>query len=389
MKTLRTAVIGAGGGRGSGWCQRVKKNSNINGTNLELVAGCDLRETPLKATTNKYNIKAYLDYNEMFEKEDLDLVIIATPHYVHAPQSITAAEHGVHVLTEKIMCINLEQADAMKSAVDKNDIKLAVGFQKRFDKNMLILKNLVASGDLGQIFQVNMNVHWWRTEDYYLNSTPVPDNEDELWEGWRGHWPTEGAGALSNQMIHFLDLFQWFAPGNLKECMAMSKINKHTLVETDDNTNAVIGFDDGSMGNIQAGVAYEYGKQDRFEIYGTEGAIIYQNHGLKKFLGLPTKFKDMRKASVKATKKLSSYADNYARDQSKQVLVNLVDAIVQDDSSIISVDVEEGRKSVELMRAMLVSEKKGGKITVPFDDKGDFPELQRNYSDPKYADLAE
>ena len=388
MPELKAAVIGAGGGRGRGWLRKLKSYRKIKGYDINVVAACDRLEKPLQQSANLFKVTPYLDYHKMFEKEDLDLVIIATPHYIHAPMSIAAAEHDVNVLVEKIMCINLEQADAMRTAVEKSGIKLAVGFQHRFDKKYNIIKDVIESGDIGDVFQVNMNYHWWRTENYYLNSTPVPENEDDdIWEGWRGHWKTEGAGALSNQMIHFMDLFQWFAPGDLQNVMAMSRVSKHTLTETDDNTNAICDFSKGAMGNLQAGVAYQYGKLERFEVYGTDGALIFQNRGLKRFLGIPTHWVDMRKKSLKAKKRLSSYGGKLTLNSNKMLVKNLVEAIKEDDSSIISCDVEEGRKSVELMRAILLSEKEERKITVPFEDQGEFPDLKHTYVDPKFEEF--
>ena len=154
----------------------------------------------------------------MMDKEKLDLVINATPHYMHAPIVIAAAEDGLNILSEKPTCINLKQADAMIEAVDRTKIKCAIGFQHRFDPIYVALKNAITSGDLGEIYQMNMMFHWYRNENYYLNSSPVPENKDSLWEGWRGHWRTEGAGALANQIIHFMDLFQWFSPSPIQDC---------------------------------------------------------------------------------------------------------------------------------------------------------------------------
>ena len=149
------------------------------------------------------------------------------------------------------MCINLKQADEMRAAVEKYKIKLAVGFQQRFNPLYVGLKNAIQSGDLGEIFQINMLFHWWRKEDYYLNSSPVPENANEDWEGWRGHWKTEGAGALANQMVHYLDVFQWLSPSPIQAVTATSRVSKHTFVETDDNTNVIVEFQNGSMGLIQ------------------------------------------------------------------------------------------------------------------------------------------
>jgi UDP-N-acetyl-2-amino-2-deoxyglucuronate dehydrogenase len=383
---LKFGVIGVGG-QGNGWCRRVNSWPSLAGADIKLVAVCDRDENLAKRMGEKYKAVAYTDYKEMLEKAGLDAVIIATPHFVHAPMAIAAAEKGVNVLTEKIMCINLEQADAMKAAVDKYGIKLAVGFQRRFDRSFTTMKNLVKSGDLGKVFQINMIFHWWRTEEYYLNSSPVEENEDEEWEGWREHWKTEGGGALANQIVHHMDLFQWVAPSKPIAVMAASRVAKHTFVETDDNTNIIIEFEDGSMGLLQAGVAYQHYQQEEFYVYGTEGTYMNRK-GNKGAFGIPKKDQLFIKRSSKKGKAiLKKHTPGISFNDSKKLLENFVESIVKDDASIISVDVNEGRKTVELLRAILLSQKTGKRIELPLKDSGEYPELLHTYVDEKFKDM--
>ncbi len=378
MADFRIGVVGGAGGQGKSWIKRFTSWKHLKGKNLKVVAVCDRNELGLAKVAKTYNLTPYTDYIEMYEKEKLDVVVIATPHYLHAPMSIAAAEHGINVLVEKVMCIDLKQADAMKAAVEKAGIKLAVGFQKRYDPKYVIMRNAVRSGDLGDIYQINCITHWWRTEKYYLNSSPAEINKDEDWEGWRGHWKSEGAGALANQMIHFIDAFQWIAPSPIKSIMAAGRIAKHEYVETDDNTNAIVEFEDGSMGLLQLGVAYERNRKEDFAIYGTKGNLTSAKNIRGKW-GRPKLFEDQRNPLVKSVKPLISYA-NTKFNGSKSLFANLMEAIEKDDASIISVGVDEGRKSVELMRGMLLSAKSGKKITFPFDDPaGEYPDLLRTY----------
>jgi predicted dehydrogenase len=322
----------------------------------------------------------------MYDKEKPDIVIIGTPHFLHAPMAIAAAERNINVLTEKPMCINLKQADAMAAAVEKSKIKLAVGFQHRFNPIYVAMKRLIDSGDLGDIFQMNMMFHWWRNEKYYLNSSPVPENKDEDWEGWRGHWKTEGAGALANQIVHFMDVFQWLSPSRPKSIMAASRVSKHTLVETDDNTNAIVEFENGSMGFIQAGVAYEFGREEEYRIYGTKGAIIRANN-LKGPLGIPKFYEDLRPKVMKAKRSMLSLMPK-SFDFSKALFTNFLQAILKDDPKSISVDVHEGRKSIEIMRGIILSQKYEKKIAIPFEDTPtDFPKLLHTYVDPEFKDM--
>jgi predicted dehydrogenase len=384
MANLRFGVIGAAQGRARGWARDIKKWKAIGDTTLELAAICDINGDAIKRAAESMQCNAYTDYREMYEKEKLDAVIVGTPHYLHAPMTIAAAEHGINVLTEKPMCINLKQADDMKAAIEKAKIKCAVGFQHHYNPIYVGLKKVIESGDLGDIFQMNMIFHWWRKEDYFLNSSPVPENKDGDWEGWRGHWATEGASAIANQMVHFMDIFLWLSPSPLQSVMAASRTAKHEFIETDDNTNAVLEFKNGSMGLVQAGVAYEHDKEESYAIYGTKGAVIRRN-GMKGFLGIPKIYEDHRSAALRKLKPMIKYMSLKAADPTKLMFQNFVESIVKDDASIISVDVNSGRKSIELMRGILMSQKYGKKITIPFEDKPEeFPDLPHTFKDPRF-----
>ncbi len=381
MAIYKCAVIGGGGGRGHGWAARIKRWPKGDAHQLQLVAVADISEISLNRAVEKFGCKGYKDYVEMLDKEKPDLVVVATPHYVHAPMAIAAAERGINVFCEKPMCINLKQADEMRAAVEKYKIKLAVGFQHRFNPVYLALRNVVRSGDIGDVFQVNALYHWWRREDYYLNSTPVPENKELDWEGWKGHWYTEGGGALANQIMHHMDLFQWISPSPVQSVIASSKVAKHTYVETDDNTNVIVEFQNGSMGLIQAGVAYQHDRDDVFGVYGTEGAVVHRKNN-KGLFGIPRLFEDYRKKEVKARKRMLSYVPSLKLNLNKAVLDNLLDAVANDDAKRISVDVVEGRKSIELLRAIVLSQHHGKKITFPFeDDPAAYPTLQHTYQD--------
>ncbi len=373
-------MIGGAGGRGSGWAREMKQWKSLLGHSIELVAICDISDLALKSKAEKLNVKGYKDYNDMLDKEKLDFVINATPHYMHAPIMIAAAEHGAHVLTEKPMCINLKQADEMKAAVEKNKIICAVGFQHRFNPIYRGIKNAIDAGDLGFVFQINMIFHWFRTEDYYLNSSPVPENVDTDWEGWRGHWKTEGAGALANQIIHFMDQFLWFSPSPVQSVMAASRIARHEIVETDDNTNVIVEFQNGSMGLCQLGVAYKQGKREDFAIYGTEGALE-TGRGMKGILGIPKFYNDMRKGSAKVAHSMIERMGTKSVQLNKALFCNFFEAIIKDDPKMIRVDVNEGRKSVEFMRGILLSIKDGKKVAFPFDDSFSAPNLTRTFTE--------
>ena len=197
MAKLKFGVIGAAGGQGGGWASKIAGWGKTEVFDLELVAVCDINKIGIEKKAQELGCAAYTDYEKMYKEAKLDAVVIATPHFLHAPQAIAAAENDINILVEKPMCITLQQADAMRKAVKMNDVKLAVGFQHRFNPSFLGLKNAIESGDLGFIYQLNCFFRHWRTDLYYETSSQVKDPNSGKEHGWRGHWATEGAGALA------------------------------------------------------------------------------------------------------------------------------------------------------------------------------------------------
>ena len=112
MAKYRAALIGCGG-KG-----RDHTNTLIKNELVDLVAFCDIREEALQVYQEMYGVSAlYTDYQEMFERENLDLVVISTQAPQHHATTLAAAAHGCHVLCEKPMAVTLEEADEMVAGV--------------------------------------------------------------------------------------------------------------------------------------------------------------------------------------------------------------------------------------------------------------------------------
>ena len=191
MKQFRVGIIG---------CGNIFPMHAIPVTaqeNAELVAVCDVKEDRARAKAEEFNCAYYLDYQEMIDQENLDVVHICTPHYLHAPMAIYAAKKGVHVLTEKPMAIKLEDAKAMIAAAEKNDVVLGVIFQNRYNPGSKLIKKALDSGELGGVISCKLSVTWQRTDEYYSQSD------------WKGTWDKEGGGVVIDQAIHTLDLARW------------------------------------------------------------------------------------------------------------------------------------------------------------------------------------
>ena len=152
----------------------------------QLAAICDIDESAAKraadAASGGGRPTPYRHYQEMLSREQLDVVCIATPHYLHAPMTIAALEAGAHVLCEKPIAISVSEADRMIEAARKAGKQFAVGHQGRFSPSAVAAKRLVGpEGETGELVRVAWLSGGIRTQAYY-------DSGD-----WRGTWSEEGA----------------------------------------------------------------------------------------------------------------------------------------------------------------------------------------------------
>ena len=150
-KKLRVGIIGTGG------IAHPHMAAYLKFSDVEVVAGCDLVPGKAEAFFNEFGVSGihtYTDYTEMLDKEALDAVSICTYNRQHACCAIAALEHGVNVLLEKPFTVTIEEAADIIKAEKKSGKILSIGFQPRFDANMQMIKKIVESGELGDIYYI-------------------------------------------------------------------------------------------------------------------------------------------------------------------------------------------------------------------------------------------
>ncbi|MCD6357528.1 MAG: Gfo/Idh/MocA family oxidoreductase, partial [Thermoproteales archaeon] len=119
---------------------------------MELVAMCDVNEPRAREIASRYGVRRYYtDYREMLEREELDLVSVATPDFLHYEPTITAIDAGVNVLVEKPLATKLEEAEEMVRRARRRGVKLYVNFSNRFNPPFAALKDSVEKGELGDL----------------------------------------------------------------------------------------------------------------------------------------------------------------------------------------------------------------------------------------------
>lgn len=201
----------------------------------ELVAVCDTNP----ATQHDYpELPFYTDYEEMLEKEKLDVVHICLPHDLHAPIAEKCIARGVHVFLEKPVSLTYEEGKNLATVASSSDYKVGVCFQNRYNRTtealVDILKNRPVS-EIGEIRAVKGIVAWFRPESYYQA------------QPWRGEIDRAGGGTIINQSIHTLDLMHLFA-GEIESCKGKILNLMDYDIEVEDTAVANYAFEKGRSG---------------------------------------------------------------------------------------------------------------------------------------------
>lgn len=194
VRKIKSAIVGCGS------VAQVHAKSIEKSEDAYIVAVADCVVEKADKMAAEYRAKAYSNLEEMLEKEEIDVLHICTPHYLHTPMAISALKKGIHVFMEKPPVINFTQWEQLKKEVKdaEGKVKLGVCFQNRYNNSVCYVKEHLEKGDYGKILGARAFVTWCREEKYYTES------------GWRGALCTEGGGVLINQSIHTLDLLQYF-----------------------------------------------------------------------------------------------------------------------------------------------------------------------------------
>lgn len=192
-KKMRVGIIG------TGWIAEAHIEAYKRQPDVEIVAAADLIPGKAAAFMKRFGVEGvktdYASHKEMIDDKslNLDAVSICTYNRQHAIPAIYALENGINVLLEKPMCVTIEEAAEIVRAEKKSGKVLSIGFQPRFDPNMQMIKKIVQSGELGQIYYVQTGGGRRRGIPTPFGTTFIEDK-------------TAGLGALADIGCYSLDL---------------------------------------------------------------------------------------------------------------------------------------------------------------------------------------
>lgn len=205
---------------------------------------------------------------ELLASRDVDAVLISTPHHLHAPLAIQAAEAGKHVVVEKPMATTVRDCDRMIETARRSGVALSVCYCQRYDPRVQQARLLLDRGLLGEIHGTRIVFGQYRSSEYWtrgLTGRVVSD--------WRSRRETAGGGVLIMNACHILDYMGWLTGSPVVEVMALTG-NLSRLAEVEDSVSMVYRYATGARGTLEATTGLIGPGTYEQSLHGVKGQLV-------------------------------------------------------------------------------------------------------------------
>jgi predicted dehydrogenase len=320
---------------------------------LTINALCDIDITKAKKLAEDFNldsdIKFYIDYKQMIELEEIDLIGIATESGNHASIALYCIDKRINIIIEKPIALSLKDADLIIEKSKRNNVKVSACHQNRFNKSVQKIREAVESNRFGKLMYGTAHIRWNRGKDYY---TQAP---------WRGTWEQDG-GALMNQCIHNIDLLRWMMGDEITEVVGMTDNLIHGFIDAEDLGMALVKFANGSYGIIEGTTnIYPKNLEETLYIFGEKGTI--KAGGKSVNLIEEWEFADNLDNPKEVKVKYNENPPNVYGFGHKPLYADVIDAIKNDKEPYVNA--VDGRNALELVLAIYKSAAEGRSIKLP------------------------
>lgn len=341
-------------------CGRIATNhvKAVQNNGLEFVAACDVVLENIEILLKKHDlqdeesINRYADYKVMIEKHpELELIAIATPSGNHAEIALYCIDHGINVIIEKPMAMNMADADEIVRRSKEKGVKVCACHQNRFNIAVQKTRKAIENGRFGKMSHGSIHVRWNRNKDYY---TQAP---------WRGTWEEDG-GCLMNQCIHGIDLLRWMLGNDVDTVYGVTRQQQHHYLEAEDVGMAVVTFKNGAVATIEGTTnVYPQNLEETMYLFGENGTVKI---GGKSTNNLDIwDFADETEAD-KENKGLEEPTSNVYGNGHTSLYADVIDSIKNDRSPYI--DAVAGRNALEMILSIYKSMQTGQPVKLPLTD---------------------
>ena len=347
MKTVRVGILG------SQFVSTIHAESLKTLPNVEVVAVASQSEEHAREFAKTHDIPhAFTDYHRILEMNEVDMISLGIPNHLHQQVTIDAAAAGKHIVCEKPLCLNLQEADGMIAACGKAGVKLMYAEQICFAPKYVRLKQLLDEGALG--------------EPTLIKQSEKHDgpHADHFWDVRRS-----GGGVTMDMGCHAIEFFRWLMGKDenpIKSVYAQMNTSVHAdKTVGEDNALIVLEFQSGCVALAEESWSKQGGMDDRAEVQGTKG-VAYAD--LLRGNSIPTYSADgygyaVEKAGSTKGWSFAIYEElwNYGFPQE---FAHFIDCVRNDKRP--SETGEDARKVLEVVFAAYESARTGQKVMLPF-----------------------
>ena len=292
-----------------------------------------------------YGICQFDSMEAMLSSDEVDVVCICLPSGLHYGTMQECIRYGKHVIVEKPMTFTTGQADEIIAMADAAGVQVTVISQLRYSQAVSTLKDALQQGYFGKPVTFDIYMKYYRDPEYYSSSS------------WKGTLEMDGGGALMNQGVHGVDLLQYIA-GPVVSVQALTATRCHSI-EAEDTVAAVLEFENGALGVLQATTSVYPGFSRRLEICGTEGTAILLEDAIAYCA-----FRDSSKAlpCPKPRVETGSRPDGMDHSLHKMQIADFLLSLRENRRPFL--DAWEGRKAVQIIEAVYRAAATGEKVII-------------------------
>lgn len=379
MDKVRFGIVGVGK-QGTFYSHIFTKAGFLLG-GAQLTAVCDINpERREWAQNNLKGVKVFEDYNELFKSGLVDAVMVETPHYFHSEIAVAAFNAGLNVLVDKPAGVYTKQVRQLNEEAKKHpDLQFGMMFNQRTNPLYIKAKQLIDSGEIGEMTRIVWIItNWYRPDAYYNQG------------GWRGTWWGEGGGVLINQCPHQLDLFTWLAGLPVAVNSTASTVGRKISVEND--VTALCKFENGATG-VFITSTHDAPGTNRLEITGTGGKIVIEKRKLiftknltdeREFSKTNTVFMGKPKTKTKKYKTgISGYLKMIKNPPQHPGIIKDYTAVLLGKREKLMAPGEQGIIGLTFSNAIHLSAWLGTEVQLPLDEELFLSELNKKIEKEK------
>ena len=255
QRKIKWGVIGCGG-----IADRRTLPGMMLADNSELVAVMDASLEAANRVCEKYGARyAFDNYADLLALEEIEAVYIASPVFCHKEQALAAVKAGKHILIEKPVALTVADTVEIIEACESAGIKLGVGFMMRYHAYHQAIRELIASGTIGDVVSMRAQFSCWYPD--------IPG-------AWRQTKALSGGGALVDLGVHCIDLLQYLSGLDAVECTGYTATQTFSY-EVDDSAAVVMKMSNGALAYVDVNFNVpDAAGNSPMEFYGTKGSIV-------------------------------------------------------------------------------------------------------------------